>query len=409
MDNKITYLKKPILFRLINKLGENTSFRQKITSEHVLNTAKNKTGFNDYGPDSFINNLDVLIESTQNESRMNFIGRTTLFNSCVQAVVDRLKIYDHIKKHPDIKNNKIVKPIFILGLPRTGTTLMQNLLGCDKNLRALHYWEQAQISDPPKPNTLLNNQILNRVKRDVQILKWAVPNFTAAHEINPIGIEECNGLMNREFVNILHFMFRNVPTYVEHILNTDMSSMYQFHKLQLPYLGYHFRGKRWMLKAPAHLAFLSYLFKIYPDAIIIQMHRDPIYSVPSMCSLATISRSLFSTKIDVTKISDQWINLMQKIIRDSIQKRTNLNQKQFLDIPYMQFVNNPIKMVKKIYDKLELDFSDNFVKNMQLWLDESNKKRKNNPHIYSINQFGLTKNKIKKQFSEYYEHYAEFI
>ena len=409
MLKKIHQYPRPFLFRLVNTLGKNVHFYPKITVENILHTAKIKTGLSDWGNNSFIENLQILIDSCIREADLNYIGRITLFRTCVQAVMDRLTIHDYWKKESSQINTDIVKPIFILGLPRTGTTLLQNLLACDANIRPLYYWEQAQVSSPPTPESILDNPIIHQAEKDVRRLKWVASDFISAHEVNPRGVEECNGLMNREFVNILHFMFRNVPTYMDYLLNIDMSDMYRFHKIQLQYFGKNFTDKKWMLKAPAHLAFLPFLFKIYPDAIILHMHRDPIHSVPSMCSLAAISRSLMSNTVDVGLISKQWPELMQKIMKKSIHQRENLADKKIVDIQYQQLIEDPLRMVRDIYKIFEMDYSTEFENKMKLWLKNSKKRRKKNPHVYSIEQFGLTKQQIQKMFSDYYDRYNEFI
>jgi hypothetical protein len=353
--------------------------------------------------------MRVLLDSCKNEAEMNLIGRITLNSACIQIVKDRLTLQDHLKKEPDILKHEISKPIFILGLPRTGTTLLQNLFACDPNIRPVYYWEQAKIGPPPTPETLHNNPILSRSEKEIARFKWVAPDFMAAHEVNPRGVEECNGLMNREFVSILHFMFRNVPSYMQWLGSAEMTEMYQCHKLQLQYFGYHFPGKRWMLKAPAHLAFLRELLTVYPDALIVQAHRDPIHSVPSMCSLATISRSLFSDTTDLDLIPDQWTRLMVNTVDRSITFRENTDNDQFLDVPYKELIQDPVGTVKRIYGWADMEMSEPSEESMTTWLEQSEQRRKKNPHQYSLEQFGLTDRAIQKKFKNYYDQYGEFI
>lgn len=409
MKNKTIHYKRPFLFRLINSLGNSFNSYAKINAVKILDSARNAAGSTDVGTDSFIENMKVLIDSCKREAEMNLIGRITLHRTCVQAIRDRLIIQSHLKKEPGILKTEINKPIFVLGMARTGTTLLQNLIACDPNIRPLYYWEQAQIGIPPAPEIVHNNPILNRAQKDVARLRWLAPDFMAAHEVNPRGVEECNELMNREFISILHFMFRNVPTYMEWVLSINMSNMYNYHKLQLQYLGYNFPGKRWMLKAQAHLAFLADLFNIYPDAIILHLHRDPVHSVPSMCSLASISRSLLSDKTDLTVIPKQWSDLMQNIINRSIEQRSNFNEDQFFDIPYNHLVNNPLETVEWIYKRIGMECSGEFKIGMNSWLEKSKTRRNKNPHHNTMDQFGFDEKSIQKKFSNYYDRYGEFI
>ena len=180
-------------------------------------------------------------------------------------------------------------------------------------------------------------------------------------------------------------------------------------KLQLQYLGFHFQDNCWLLKAPVHLVCLADLFKIYPDAVILHMHRDPVHSVPSMCSLASISRSLFSDGTDLAVIPKQWSDLMQKIINHSIEQRSNFNEDQFFDIPYNHLVKDPLGTVEWIYKRIGMECSNDLKIGMKSWLEKSNTRRKKNPHFYSMDQFGLDEKSIQKKFSNYYGRYGEFI
>ena len=402
-------MKRPFLFRLINICGRCASNLPKIEESRILNSACKETSLTDWGSDSFLQNMRVLLDSCQNESDMNLIGRITLNNACIQIVKDRLTLQDNIKKEQEILKKEIMKPIFILGLPRTGTTLLQNLLACDPNIRPLYYWEQAKIGPPPTPEKLLNNPLVSQSEKEVARFRWVAPDFMGAHDVNPRGVEECNGLMNREFVSILHFMFRNVPTYMDWLQSSDMTETYRYHKLQLQYLGFHFPGKRWMLKAPAHLAYLKELLTVYPDALIVQAHRDPVHSVPSMCSLSTISRSLFSDTTDLGLIPAQWTQLMVNVANRSIQFREKTNNGQFLDVSYNQLVQDTLGTVQWIYDWAGIEMSEVFKEKMTTWLEQSKRRRKQNPHQYSLEQFGLTEESIQKKFESYYDQYRGFI
>ena len=240
-------------------------------------------------------------------------------------------------------------------------------------------------------------------------LKWISPEFFTAHEINPHGPEECNGLMERNFVSIIYIMFRNLPTYMEWFRNHDMGETYNYHKMQLQYLGFHFPMKQWVLKAPVHLLFLKYLFKTYPDARIIHTHRDPVKVIPSMASLGVISRQIHSDEVNANETAGQFLDLMGQNMTNSIQFRENYGDEQFLDISFSDLVNDTMHTTELIYQWLDVDFNKEVKTDISNWLVKSKNKRKGKPHLYSLEQFGLSENKIKNEFESYYDMYNEYI
>ena len=294
-------------------------------------------------------------------------------------------------------------------MPRSGTTSLQNLLARDEQLRPLYYWEQQSLGPPPAPDNQFNNPQLRQARKDIARLCWVAKEFFTAHEIQADRTEEDNGLMGREFVNILHFMFRDIPSYLDWLLNKDMMEMYRYHKRQLQYLGYHFQDCRWMLKAPAHLAFLNALLKVYPDAQILQTHRDPLELLPSMCSLAVISRQIFSDEVDPLQTAQQWLELMSQIMKRSLDLVPELNRGNLFHISYPALVADPMQTITEIYKWLDLDLSDSARTRISSWAISSQNYKSSNPHIYSLEQFQLQESEIRGKFEQYYESYRDYI
>ena len=188
-----------------------------------------------------------------------------------------------------------------------------------------------------------------------------------------------------------------------------MTSTYEYHRYQLQYLGYHFKGKRWVLKAPVHLLFLKYLFKVYPDAQILQLHRDPLKAIPSMSSLVVISRGIHSDHVNEIETAEQLLKLMSHNINQSIAYREAQVSSQILDISFSELVKDTITTVNKIYNWLGVDFTPETETSMSRWLGESKLKQGGEPHQYSLEQFGLNETRIKDCFAQYYERYTDYI
>ena len=409
MQTTASLKKRPLSFNTLNLAGSLFPSKPDLSEQYILNAAMNSTSFNNWGSNSFQEGMRKLLNSSIKEAKLHFFGRQFLQKGCIRAVKDRIRLQKAFQKNQEILNTPIEKPVFILGLPRTGTTFLQNLLFRNDQFRHLHYWEQVAIGPQPTHKNLQDNYIIKSCVSFVDKLKTIAPEFFIAHEINPYGPEECNGLMERNFTSIIYFMFRNIPSYMEWFQAHDMTETYDYHKQQLQFLGYHFSKKQWVLKAPVHLFFLKYLFKTYPDARIVHLHRDPLEVIPSMASLVVISRQIHSNHVSVQETANQILDWVRKIITNSIAYRDETDSDQFLDLAYTDLVKDPLNTINQIYKWLGVDINNEIQSDISSWLENSKRKRVGKAHHYSLEQFNLTEKIIQNEFNHYYDQYADYI
>ena len=409
MPTTASLKKRPLSFNTLNLAGSLFPSKPDLSEQYILNAAMNSTSFNNWGSNSFQEGMRKLLNSSIKEAKLHFFGRQFLQKGCIRAVKDRIRLQKAFQKNKEILNTPVEKPVFILGLPRTGTTFLQNLLFRNDQFRHLHYWEQVAIGPQPTHKNLQDNYIIKSCVSFVEKLKTITPEFFIAHEINPYGPEECNGLMERNFTSIIYFMFRNIPSYMEWFQAHDMTETYDYHKQQLQFLGYHFSKKQWVLKAPVHLFFLKYLFKTYPDARIVHLHRDPLEVIPSMASLVVISRQIHSNHVSVQETANQILDWVRKIITNSIAYRDETDSDQFLDLAYTDLVKDPLNTINQIYKWLGVDINNEIQSDISSWLENSKRKRVGKAHHYSLEQFNLTEKIIQNEFNHYYDHYADYI
>ena len=409
MPTTASLKKRPLSFNTLNLAGSLFPSKPDLSEQYILNAAMNSTSFNNWGSNSFQEGMRKLLNSSITAAKLHFFGRQFLQKGCIRAVKDRIRLQKAFQKNQEILNTPIEKPVFILGLPRTGTTFLQNLLFRNDQFRHLHYWEQVAIGPQPTHKNLQDNYIIKSCVSFVEKLKTITPEFFIAHEINPYGPEECNGLMERNFTSIIYFMFRNIPSYMEWFQAHDMTETYDYHKQQLQFLGYHFSKKQWVLKAPVHLFFLEYLFKTYPDARIVHLHRDPLEVIPSMASLVVISRQIHSNHVSVQETANQILDWVRKIITNSIAFRDETDSDQFLDLAYTDLVKDPLNTINQIYKWLGVDINNEIQSDISSWLENSKRKRVGKAHHYSLEQFNLTEKIIQNEFNHYYDQYADYI
>ena len=409
MPTTASLKKRPLSFNTLNLAGSLFPSKPDLSEQYILNAAMNSTSFNNWGSNSFQEGMRQLLNSSIKEAKLHFFGRQFLQKGCIRAVKDRIRLQKAFQKNQEILNPPVEKPVFILGLPRTGTTFLQNLLFQNDHFRHLHYWEQVAVGPQPTRENFQDNYIIKSGVSFVDKLKTITPEFFIAHEINPYGPEECNGLMERNFTSIIYFMFRNIPSYMEWFQAHDMTETYDYHKQQLQFLGYHFSKKQWVLKAPVHLFFLKYLFKTYPDARIVHLHRDPLEVIPSMASLVVISRQIHSNHVSVQETANQILDWVRKIITNSIAYRDETDSDQFLDLAYTDLVKDPLNTINQIYKWLGVDINNEIQSDISSWLENSKRKRVGKAHHYSLEQFNLTEKIIQNEFNHYYDQYADYI
>lgn len=399
---------RPVWLRFVNWAGN--ILRQsgvplaKLTEESLLSAAQHQTGLSDWGDERFRIPLRMLLESLDKEANLNFIGRSFIEQRCIQLLVNRLRIQDDFKHFPEILQVPIRRPLFILGLPRTGTTLLHNLLSQDPASRWLSLWELESPSPPPEPDTRKTDPRIKNVEKVVKIYNFLAPQLATAHYVNPNGPEECNTLFEHEFVSTLFELRAHVPSYSEWLTAHDMVAPYVYYRQQLQLLGWRCPGDHWVLKAPAHLLSLDALLNVFPDACIIQTHRDPLKVLPSICSLCAMVRGIYTDNVDLNSVGEHWLNRLANGLEREMQVRESANSAQFYDVNYSALLRDPIGTVRQIYDYFGYPFSTRMEENLNYWISE-NPQHKHGVHRYSLEQFGLNPGVVNSRFANYRERF----
>lgn len=371
-----------------------------LSEASILAAAVRKTGLSDWGDESFRTALQVLLASLEQDAHLNFFGRYLMRQTCVQLLVNRLRIQADLHHHPEILHVPIQRPIFILGMPRTGTTLLHNLLAQDPASRWLHLWELLSPSPPPNYHTRNTDPRIQSVEEFVRKYNALAPQLATAHHLNPIGPEECNPLFEHDFASLIFEIRANVTSYAKWMETRDMVPTYQYYRQQLQHLSWQYPGDRWVLKAPAHLLYLEALLKVFPDACIVQTHRDPLKVLPSICSLNAIVRGVYSDRINPTMLGQYWSDRISGGLERAMQVRDRLPSSHFYDVYYHNLTQDPVGTVRQIYNHFGYDFKPQIEENIKTWLAD-NPQHKHGVHRYSLQQFGIDPEAVNDQFANY--------
>ncbi len=389
------------IIRFLDRFGGRTLAQDE---EKLIRKARKKTGLQDFGDDSFREPLRILCELTRSGKVMSAAGRLLMKDTLLGSLMNKLKIQAEISAHPEILEEQIREPIIILGLPRTGSTPIQRLLALDPGFRTPRNWEMSGPVPPPEPETYETDPRIDKEDKNWKFLYYLIPSLKAIHESSGNMPEECIQMMRNDLIS-WWFILVTGDEYVDWLLDQDFTLAYQLHKRQLQLLQWKFPKKRWLLKAPTHIYGLSEMLQVYPDARVVQLHRDPFEVLPSVASLFTHMRGALYEEIDPAAIADEWLHLGVKLVERGIEVREKEKKKKdgtvlFHDILYPDFMADPIKSVRKMYSALGIELNPEAEGNMRRYFDE-NPQGKHGKHRYNLEQFGLDAKEIKKLYGPY--------
>ena len=377
--------------------------------EGVLRTASERTGgLEDLGDGPFVDGLTRFVESLAADARLNDIGRLISNERMLLHTVNRLHYVDDRKHMPEIAEQEIVRPVFIIGMPRTGTTILHDILARDPRSRAPLTWEVMFPSPPPEASTFGTDPRIAACAATFPDRDAQLPGFDAIHPMGPQLTQECVVMMGETMCTpLFHNQFR-VPTYQDWVDDdADWAAVYDFHHRQLQHLQARNPGDRWVLKTGAHLWGLDQLLARYPDARIVFTHRDPVKSMTSYSSLTTIVRRVGSDEVDPVEVADDWIGRLRRVLLRGIEIRQAREYPDavFYDMHFPDFISDQFAEVEKIYEALDLPMSGEGADAMKAFIDD-NPPGKHGIHRYSPAEFGVDPAGVRSEFATYIEHFG---
>jgi len=290
-------------------------------------------------------------------------------------------------------------PIFVTGLPRSGTTFLFNLLALDSNHRSPKYWEIMS----PLPLTKTDFDIKKRewkVNAELKFARAIIPKLRNMHHIRAQTPEECELLATINVRSFVYMCIANVPEYVEYLKDCSFDSVFMWHKKFFQMLELNGRPKRWLLKDPSHIGHIPEILKAYPNARFINIHRSPMESIASFCSLTKNIRSAFSKNVDPVQIGDMMLDFWQHSLNKGLVEKQKLSHEQIVDVSYSKFIEDPLLTIKNIYTRFGLDIDIETENKMEQYLINQRNIKKQK-HSYSLEEFGLSQDKISYHLKDY--------
>jgi hypothetical protein len=371
----------------------------------IISKARAATGLTDLGDPTMLEGLEVLVKASNEEAQLSAAGVSRWEANLVKQLSNRLRVIDHLKQHPELLERPIDKPMFVFGLPRTGTTLTINLLCADPARRCFLRWESQNPVPPAAAGALHSDPRCFAEKERLETSLKYMPQIAAAHYEDADGPSECQFSMAMTFCAQLFDSNLDIPSYNDWFLHkTSYLPAFRFHKQLLQLLQAE-NGGRWTLKNPWHPLFLDDLTTVYPDAQLVMTHRDPAELVGSACSLIRLVRPMFSDAVDLRRIADQMIDTFDLMIARQNAYRDKYGEDSIFDIQYAEQLRDPIAQMRKLYDHFDEPLTKEAEAAMSRLL-ANNPQGQHGKHTYSLEEFGLTKQGVHTHFKEYCERFA---
>ena len=377
----------------------------KINANEIIDQAKSETGLSDLGEPLFSEGLNRLIDSINNEANLNEIGIQAQPIRIQGLLSNRLRFEEDLKKFPEILDQQIIAPIVIVGLPRTGSTMTHRLLASDPNHTAMLWWEGRYPALLPGEKRGDIETRMELGKAEVDAVVAASPEALDIHPWDYKGADEEILLLEHNFLSTVPESFMALPSYSKWIEEQDHTLAYEDLKKFIQYLQWQNPGrekKRWVLKSPHHLGFIDKMISVFPDAKIIQTHRDPVKTVPSFCSMCANLFEPLTTNFDKVFIGKHWSNKLTRALNHCM-NISEQHPNNFLDLEFLNMIKDPIDEMKKIYEFIGEPFGEKTEVAMEAWREEN--KHEMGAHKYSLEEYDLTESQINDNFAKYQQKY----
>jgi hypothetical protein len=375
------------------------------SKDEMMTAAVRSTGLDDFGATFFEEPLSLLLEGIRRDQDLHKMGLFFHRTFLLRFLKTRLKLQDAFKHETRIGAQEIRKPIVILGLPRTGTTRLFNILAEDPAHRTLTLWESYRPTPPPREEKQFTDFRRRLAQFDRSAAYYLGPDFPAIHELRLDGPEECIHLLATSFISWLFALEYNAPEYHEYYMSCDHTPAYEEYLNILKYLQIDLKRERWLLKSPTHIFGIESLLKVFPDACIIQTHRDPTKVISSSASMGMAARGMGSSVLDPHLVGAQVFEQLSQGLQRTIDIRSSIPPRQIIDVQYSDIVRDPLNVVKEIYQHFNVDLGTDALNAMGAEIAHSPQHKKGK-HTYSPEDFGFSAEMIELAFSDYREAFS---
>jgi len=371
----------------------------------VLAEAASQTRLDDFGPDDFHERLALWLSEVDEDPDRTNLGRFSVFNDCVRYASNRLKRVQLLADHPEIHDIEIREPIIVVGLPRSGTTHLVNLIAADTRLRSMPLWEsQAPVAEE-NPTRGEDDPRWLRCQQAWEQMQTMSPLTSAMHPMNPDHIHEELELMLPDFSSYNQEWVARVPKWVDYYRSHDQRPHYDYMKTGLKILQWYMPRDRWVLKCPQHLEQLGPLVETFPDATFAVTHRDPVAVIQSAATITCYGARMSYKTTDPEWYVAYWAKRIEQLLSASVRDRHLLPEDRTIDVLFHEFMKDDLAMVEQIYEVAGLPMTESARNEIKAHLRD-HERGKYGKVVYDVRKdFGSEPEELRDPFDFYMERF----
>jgi len=407
-DIRIDDLAEPVLTPMQAAAVEHVSEIEVVfDAAAVLAAAREKTGLDDFGPNDFRERLQLWLQSADEDRDLGPVGRLSFYNDCVRYAANRLRFEDLMRRHPEIEDVEIVRPIIIAGLPRSGTTHLLNLIAADERLRSLPYWESVEpIPDPAEQLGAEGvDPRLVRCRESYALQSQMAPLLKNMHDMSPEHVHEEIEVQALDFSSYLPEWIATVPRWRDYYLDHDQAPHYRYMKRVLQALQWLRGPERWVLKSPQHLEQLVPVHQTFPDATIVMTHRDPVSVIASAVTMLCYGDRMRRRRVAPHEVAAYWIDRIETLLRRCVRDRARIPAEQSLDLPFHEFMADDVGAVERIYELADFEMTPAARASLDAFMD-ANPRGKHGRIVYDLKaDFGVDRAELQQRFAFYFDRF----
>jgi hypothetical protein len=379
-----------------------------LDAKQLIADACEQTGKDDFGDDAFGEGLERLVDSLVNEAALSELGEAVVAGELAGYLGDRLEIVAYRAAHPEIASVDVEPPIVIVGQGRTGTTILHDLLAQDPAARVPRTWEVDKPCPPPETATYDTDPRIAEVDATLDGLDLVLPGFRAMHPMGARLAQECVRITASDFRSLIFATQYRVPSYVQWLIyEADMRSAYRWHRTFLQHLQARHPSQRWVLKSPGHQWALDTLLTEYPNALLVQTHRDPLRIIASLGSLVARLRSLASDDTAIAEAAREFGDIILDGLDRSVTARQNgtVRSDRVVDVQFGDFMADPFATIGRVYELLDLELTPDAEARMRGFLAQNPRDRFGN-HVYTWADTQLDEREWRERAQRYQEYFG---
>ncbi|HUI49875.1 MAG TPA: sulfotransferase [Acidimicrobiia bacterium] len=378
-----------------------------LSAERAVQQAVEQTGLDDLGDPSWRDGLERLVDALRDEAQLNELGAALVGGELTGYLGDRMRIIDYRKSHPELVGVDVLPPIVIVGQGRTGTTILHELLAMDPGSRVPLTWEVDHPVPPPETATYETDPRIAETDRTLAGVDVVLPGFMQMHPMGAQLPQECVRITSSDFRSMIFPTQYSVPSYARWLLHeADMAPAYRWHRMFLEHLQSRHPAARWVLKSPGHLWALDALVAEYPNALLVQTHRDPLRILASLSSLVAKLRSMASDAATIPRAAADFAQDILDGLDRSVDARESgtIAADRVVDLQFRSFIADPFATINEIYGKLGLELQPEAERRMREFF-VANPSDKHGVHTYRFADTRLVEGEWRERARRYQEYF----